>query len=182
MRELMRDAAYATNIPRPWHDAVAGYLNSRPEGDPAHPWSAEDWRIFHGNRKLPIFVQSHPVTHMAEADAFAALKALYDIGAPAGIRTAIDLETAVDAEYVHRYGRVMHWAGYRVWVYGSASSVFGNPALDGYWVADYTGTGPFLYDHANVRATQYTNNPPANRYDSSAVREWVYAEVAHWWH
>jgi len=182
MQELMRDAAYATNIPRPWHDAVAGYLNSRPDGDPFHPWSAADWRLFRDNRKLPIFVQSHPVTDMAEADAFATIKALYDIGAPMGIRVALDLETAVNAEYVHRYGRVMLWAGFRVWVYGSASTVFGNPPIDGYWVADYVSTGPFLYGHADVKATQYTDNPPDGKYDSSAVREWVYADVTHWWH
>jgi hypothetical protein len=182
MQEHMRDAAYAANIPTPWGGAVAGYLNSRPEGDPAHPWTASDWIKFQANRKLPIFVQSHPVTDMAEADAFATLKALYDIGAPAGIRTALDLETAIDAEYVRRYGKVMRWSGFRVWVYGSASTVFGNPPLDGYWVADYLDGQPFLYDHPDVRATQYTNNPPASKYDSSAIRNWVYADVAHWWH
>ena len=180
--ERMRDAAYAANIARPWDGVVAGYLNSRLDGDPAHPWSRSDWQMFVHNRKLPIFVQSHPVTAMAETDAFAVLRALYELGVPHSVRTALDLETAVDAEYVRRYGQVMHWGGYHVWVYGSASTLFGNPPLDGYWVADYAGIGPFMYSHPDVRATQYSDNLPGGRYDSSTIHPWVYDDMHHWWH
>jgi hypothetical protein len=182
-KERMRDAAYAANIPTPWHGAVAGYLNSRPNGDPLHPWSAADWAIFKGNKKLPIFVQSAPVLAMAEADAFACIEALYDAGVPAGqnIRVALDLEVAQADEYVKRFGKVLHYFGYWVWVYGSASTVFANAPLDGYWVADFTDGKPFEYPHPDVKATQYTNNPPQNAYDSSAVRAWIADTAAHWW-
>jgi hypothetical protein len=179
--EHMRDAAYAANIPTPWHGAVAGYLNSRPNGDPLHPWSLSDWGIFKDNRKLPIFVQSAPVTATAEADAFAALEALYDIGVPIGVRTALDIETAINPHYVNAYGDVLRHFGYYVWVYGSASTLFGNPPLDGYWVADYLDGKPFEYNHPDVHATQYTDNPPKDKYDSSAVKLWTYDNVKHWW-
>ncbi len=66
---------------------------------------------------------------------------------------------------------VMRWAGFYAWVYGSASTVFGNPSADGYWVADYAGIGPFLYPHRFVKATQYDNGP---NYDSSLVKHWQY--------
>lgn len=182
LKERMRDAAYAANIPTSWAGVVGGYLNTRPNGDPFHPWSQADWQRFNANRKLPIFVQSFPGKADGDADAFAALEALFRLGVPAGkgIRTALDLETAVAPEYVRRYGAVMAWAGFRTYVYGSAAFVFGNPPLNGYWVADYTGK-PFMYAHKDVRATQYTNNPPADKYDSSTVKWWVFHDVAHWW-
>lgn len=181
-KERMRDAAYADNIPTSWTGAVAGYLNTRPNGDPAHPWSPANWQKFKGNRKLPIFVQSFPAQADPVSDAWAALKALEALGVPAGkgIRTALDLETAVAPKYVTAYGAILKWAGFYVHPYGSASTIFGNPPLSGYWVADYTGV-PFEFAHSEVRMTQYTNNPPASKYDSSAVKLWVYADRAHWW-
>lgn len=185
LHELMRDAAYAKNIPRPWHGAAAGYLNTGKAGDAFHPWTAADWAGWKDNRKLPIFVQSHPSNDEAHGrdDAWAALGALYRLGVPAGkhLRTALDLETAQAPAYVRGYGQVMHWAQFWVWVYGSAATVFGNPPLDGYWVANYVRTGPFMFDHPDVRATQYTDNPPADAYDSSTVKEYVHNDRAHWW-
>ena len=65
----------------------------------------------------------------------------------------------------------MRWAGFYVWVYGSASTVFGNPECDGYWVADYAGRGPFMYPHKMVKATQYDNG---TNYDSSLVKYWQF--------
>ena len=57
------------------------------------------------------------------------------------------------------------------------SSVFSIPRLNGYWVADYAGIGPFMYDHRHVRATQYATGPD---YDSSTVRDWTY-NFGTWW-
>lgn len=179
--ERMRDAAFAKNIPADWKGAVGGYLNKyEGAGDPFHPWTPEDWQRFKNNRKLPIFVQSFPDAAKAEDDAADVLKMLYDLAVPLGARTALDMETAVNVDYVKKYGRFLRWFGYRTWVYGSASTVFGNPALDGYWVADYTGQ-PFEYDHKEVRSTQYTDNPPADLYDSSTIKAWVYDDLRHWW-
>jgi hypothetical protein len=83
----------------------------------------------------------------------------------------MDLETAADAGYVHKFHSVMRWAGFYAWVYGSVSTVFKNPAADGYWVADWAGIGPFMYRHQMVKATQYTNG---TQYGSSLVKRWQY--------
>lgn len=48
---------------------------------------------------------------------------------------------------------------------------FGNPAVDGYRVADWAGKGPFMYPHRMAKATQYANGP---NYDSSLVKHWQY--------
>lgn len=183
--ELMRDAAYADNISAIWTGAVGGYLNTKPlgAGDPFHGWSDANWLRFKDNRKLPIFVQSAPILSHAENEAWIVLRELYRLGVPRGVRTALDLETAVNQRYVQRYGQILNWGGYRVWVYGSASTVFNNPPINGYWVADYVANHlPFMYDHPDVRTTQYTDNKlTGGRYDSSTVKDWVYADKAHWW-
>ena len=143
--------------------AVAGYIG----GDTPHVWTDAEWHRFRGMRKLPIWVRSDP----ANVDAFAALQRLFELNIPRGVTIALDLETAVDFEYVRMFHRVMKWAGFFVWVYGSASTVFDNPHADGYWVADYAGKGPFMYPHAMVKATQYEAGAT---YDSSLVKYWQY--------
>jgi len=85
---------------------------------------------------------------------------------PPGKRIALDLEMLVAPAYVHDFHAVMAHYLYRVWVYGSASVVFGNPACEGYWVADYAGKGPFMYAHSMVVATQWTDGA---EYDQSEV-------------
>jgi hypothetical protein len=90
------------------------------------------------------------------------------------------METRVDRTYLEHFGGVLHNAGYKVWVYGSASTVFGNHALDGFWVASYAGRGPFMYDAGStveVRATQYQ---PGDKWDSSTVKAWTYGSTE-WW-
>jgi hypothetical protein len=178
VQEHMRDAAFAANIPTPWSGAVGGYLNAK--GDPFHPWTAADWARFHDNRKLPIFVQSNPDPNRAEFEALRVLDSLYTLRVPRDVYIALDLETAVSPAYVLGFGSVLHWAGFHTWVYGSASTVFKNPPLRGYWVADYLNGEPFEFDHPDVLATQYTDNPPADHYDSSTVKPWIY-QSRHWW-
>ena len=73
-------------------------------------------------------------------------------------------------------GQVLQAAGYKVWVYGQRVLVFGNPRLNGYWVADYAGKGPFMYDHRHVRATQYAEG---QNYDTSTVRDSTCSSA--WW-
>jgi hypothetical protein len=148
--------------------AVAGYIG----GDTPHVWTEAEWRRFAKLRKLPIWVRSNPAQVHAEADSFAALERLYELKVPRGVTIALDLETSVDAGYVRTFHRVMRWAGFFVWVYGSASTVFRNPQCDGYWVADYAGKGPFMYQHKMVKATQYENG---THYDSSLVKHWQYS-------
>jgi len=163
----MFDASTPPESAPPGYRAVAGYIG----GDTPHVWTEGEWRRFRKLRKLPIWVRSNPAQVHAEPDAFAALQRLFELHVPRGTTVALDLETAVDAGYVRTFHRVMRWAGFYAWVYGSASTVFKNPPADGYWVADYAGKGPFLYPHKMVKATQYADGP---HYDSSLVKYWQY--------
>lgn len=177
--ERMRDSDDADAIPVTWTGVVGGYLHV---GDPAGPWTRADWDRFPRNRKLPIVERSNPNQSDPVADAFAALGELYSLGVPKGVHTALAIETARAPSYVTAYGKVMAWAGYKVWVYGSASTLFSNPALDGRWVADYKDTGPFMYPDSSVRATQYANPSTGSggHWDSSSVRWWQY-HMTRWW-
>jgi hypothetical protein len=178
-QERMRDSAEAASIPADYTGIVGGYPGAF--GDPFHVWTAGDWARFPRNRKLPIFVNTNP--QHPEDDAFAAIRVLHFLGVPAGrgIFTALDLETAVSPGYVAAYGATMRWAGFKVWPYGSASAIFGNPPLNGYWVADYLGIGPFMYDNPETVATQYANPATGSGgpWDSSTVR--IAEQNGAWW-
>jgi hypothetical protein len=169
---LMADEAFATGKIPPGYSVIAGYLSS-----PAayHPWSNSDWAKFGTMKKLPIFVASKAtgLAGTGDSDAFSCLEQLYKLGVPKGSAVGLDMETAVDASYVKDFSNALQWAGYRTWVYGSASSVFLNPqpSYGGYWVADYKGIGPFMYKHPGVRATQYESG---SEYDSSLIKWWDY--------
>src|SRR5215813_11774933 len=123
----MADEAFATGQMPPGYQAIAGYLSS-----PAafHPWTRDNWAKFGKVKKLPIFVASKAVpgiTGTGNSDAFACLEQVYKLGVPKGSAVALDMETAVDPGYVTAFSDALNWAGYATWVYGSASSVFGNP-------------------------------------------------------
>ena len=166
----MRDAAFATNIDQGWTGAVAGYYGGP---NAYNVWAPGDWKRFAGNRKLPIWVAGLNGADEGQA----AIQALQSLGVPTGVYTVVDMEQRVDKTYVTSFGNTVQAAGYKVFVYGAASSVFGNPGLNGYWAADWAGTGPFMYDHAFVRATQYATGA---QYDSSTVRDWTY-NLGSWW-
>jgi hypothetical protein len=169
----MYDAAFAANIPS-GATLVAGYISTV---NTYHTWSPTDWDRFYPARKLPIWIAPNGAKSGVR-DGWACLEALEQHGVPAnkGIFVALDMETQVDGSYCNWFYHVLRWAGFKVWVYGSASTVFGNPQLNGYWVADYTGT-PFMYRHAGVRATQYASN---NDFDSSLVKNWT-VSTGNWW-
>jgi hypothetical protein len=170
MNERMRDAAFAVDISQPWTGAVAGYYGGP---NAYHVWAPGDWALFRGNRKLPIWVGGLDGSGEG-ANAVSALRALR---VPTDSYTVVDMEGRVDETYVAHFGSVLQAAGYKVWVYGSASTVFSNPGLNGYWVADYAGIGPFMYDRSGVRATQYA---AGYAYDSSTVKYWTYTSGT-WW-
>lgn len=180
--ERFRDAANPADIPLGWAGGVAGYING---GDPFHPWDAGNWLEFRGLRKLPIFVRSDPVGRSeAETDAFQALRGLYDLGVPRGRYVALDSETAQDPAYVTRWLTVIGHFGYLGIDYGSASTVFKNDSPR-YWVADYRGTGPFMYDQPGVHIimTQYASPSTGSggQWDSSTCEPWQYFESGRWW-
>lgn len=167
----MADEAFAQGKLPPGYSAMAGYLVA-----PAayHPWTPANWAAFGKIRKLPIWVSARAdpaVRGTGNSEAFACLEQLYKLGVPKGSPVALDMETAVSPSYVTSFYNALKWAGYLTWVYGSASTVFGNPKANGYWVADYLGIGPFMYNHAGVRATQYASG---SQYDSSTVKMWAF--------
>jgi hypothetical protein len=77
----------------------------------------------------------------------------------------------VDRTFLDCFCSVLREGGYKVGFYGWGWWVFNNPSLNGYWVAEYAGRGPFMYNHSSVRATQYANG---QFYDSSSIQEWTY--------
>lgn len=162
----MFDAAYPPQTAPEGYQVAAGYIG----GDTPHVWTRAEWDRFSHLRRLPIFTRSAPAGHSGTADAFAALAQLYAIGAPRGIAVVWDLEAAVAEAYLNEVDAVMSWAGFLVWIYGQASTVFKNPECHGYWPADWTGD-PFMHSGDNVRATQYASGPD---WDSSLVKEWQF--------
>lgn len=148
---------------------VFGYIG----GPTPHVWSRGEWDRFNGLKKVPIQVASIAggQSVQPEIEAFQALEMCYRLGVPQGTPIVWDMEAQVNPPYVSRVCKVLHWAGYRMWVYGSANYVFRNPVCDGYHVADYRGIGPFAYPHANVRATQYQNG---TYYDYNVIQRWQY--------
>lgn len=176
--EQMRDSAFATNIPSTWPGAIGGYL-----GGPLafRTWSAGDWARFPHNRKLPIWVGGYA----GSAEGWQALMAMAALGVTPGCWMALDMEGRTDRTYVEHFGAVLNFAGFGVWVYGQASTVFGNPPLQGYWVADYRGVGPFMASGpagAEVRATQYADpaSGSGGQWDSSTVKPYTLT-LTRWW-
>lgn len=164
----MFDASTPPKATPEGYKAAAGYIG----GDTPHVWTELEWTRLGRMPKLPIFVRSDPGAASAITDAVDALCMCYHLRIPRGTPIVLDLEMAVNAAYVTVFGRVVHWFGYRVWPYGSASTIFRNPPLDGYWVADYRGIGPFMHSGRNVRATQYE---AGGLYDSSLIKYWSWA-------
>jgi hypothetical protein len=166
----MRDAAYATNISTDWPNIVGGYLHS---SNTLNPWTQADWDRFPKNKKLPIW----EVGQDGKTDGQTAVEQLAILCVPIGTPVVLAMETHVLPDYVRNFASVLATQGYKTWVCGSASTVFGNPAADGYMVEDFVTTGPFMYDHPDVHITQYQNG---DLYDSSTVKDYAY-DVERWW-
>ena len=164
MSKTMWDASTPPAVQPPGFDAAAGYIG----GDTPHVWTRTEWDRLGKTPKLPIWVRSDPASSTGRADALAALGQLQHIGAPPGCTVALDLETAIAPGFVTAFGIVMRFFGYHVWVYGSRSTVFSNPPLDGYWVADYTNIPHFAAGNG-VRATQWEEG---TIFDPSVIRYW----------
>lgn len=147
-------------VPPPWVDTVQGYVGERvPIRTPTpHIWTRADWARFRGMKKYPVFVGTPAIGPAVDpiTEAFECLENLYQIGVPQGDVVGLDMETAVNARYCTEFYGVLHKFGYRVWVYGSVSTVFGNPPLDGYDPADWTGKQHYVVAR-KVRATQYAD-------------------------
>lgn len=148
---ILYDDAYATTPAPPGTQGCLVYVG----GDTPHPWTDQDIANQHVLYLLPTWVRSN-LGGSPQADGQGMIAWLRAHKAPAGISTVLDLETQVNPGYVIQYGAEMHAAGFRVLVYGSKSTLFGNPRLDGYFVADYTDTPHVM---AGTVVTQFENTP-----------------------
>lgn len=172
MYVFMADAAFAANIP-PGFQIAAGYY-----GGPAayHVWPRSDWGLFPGYR-LPIWVGGED----GAGEGQQAVEELANLGVPAGCLTVLDMEARKDDTYVAHFGSALYAAGYKTWVYGSYDTLFGNPPLNGYWVADYTtrmAEVRQIMQSPSVRAVQYAADQPPG-FDESMVKQWTEGEMWH---
>jgi len=165
----MGDAAFPHNLDGTSFDAVGGYLQSP---NAFHGWMPTDWKLFRGF-KLPIWVANFGAKNGIN-DGSEIVRQLHELGVPKGKLVALDLEESQDTTYVEHCYQVVSGAGYKMWVYGSASTVFANPPCNGYWVADFVQPpAPFMYNHPKARATQWKRG---NNYDTSTVLGWTLRE------
>ena len=129
------DAAYPLSNP-PATDGVAFYIG----GNATHVWTDAEIAGQHARYRLPVFVRDNPSAATPSADVTAAVARLKAIGAPHGCLVAWDVETSADSSYIAAVYADLKDAGYKLIVYGSESSVFGNANPDGlYWGAQWTG-------------------------------------------
>lgn len=160
----MGDAAFPAGLDGTSFDAVGGYLFS---GFQTNGWVQTEWLAIPGP-KLPIWVAGFA----GQPEASECVKQLRLLGAK-NCHVALDMEARVDKTYVAAFGAVLAHEGYKTLVYGSTSTVFRNPQLNGYWAADYAGIGPFMYNHPGVRMTQWTAGA---KFDQSTVKPWILDE------
>jgi hypothetical protein len=168
-----RDAAFAQNI-GDFGGVVGGYFGGP---NAFNIWRTTDWGLFRQNPKLPIWVCGYD----GEKEASQAIQMLKVLGA-FNCLIGADMESRVDESYLLAFGTGLQGAGYKVLPYGSKSTVFRNPQLNGYWVADWTGTShiainPQTGDSLGVRGTQWTHDIPPG-YDISTWKEW---DIANMW-
>ncbi len=167
---IIWDAAYpGPNDPQ--LDGSLIYAGGDTPNPDNNPQTAAAYAAAHpGRYRLPTWVRSNPQQCDPHVDAKAFIAWLRSVGCPTGVATVLDLETAIDPAYVTAYGADLHAAGYLVLPYGSKSTLFQNPKLDGYFVSDPTGT-----DHIVVGsvATQFAFDGSYDKDDiTSAVKLW----------
>jgi hypothetical protein len=160
----MFDAAYPPVQPYPGCAAVAGYIG----GNTPHVWTAAEWDRFAHLRQLPIWTgygDPRPAAEQARAAVDAMLALGWKADLPPGTLehrrvVVLDEETSTDATFVGTFGAVMHLNGFGCWPYGSESTLFALPVLDGRWMALYDSTAR-LENHARrVVAHQYAAGVP----------------------
>jgi hypothetical protein len=110
-------------------------------GDALNVWTSADWAQWGTRYRVPIWVRSDPTSVDPTADGDACVAALTALGAP---------------------------APYLVLPYGSTSTLFQNPQIDGYWPAAYGAAE--LWNAPGVVATQYL---AAATYDLSVILQSV---------
>ena len=159
----MFDASVPPARAYPGCAAVAGYIG----GATPHVWTLPEWERFSAYRQLPIWVKAGSGTPLSQARQ-AATKAAGMGWRPFATHRrwiVLDMETWDDPPFVSDFAVTLHKQGFGCLVYGSASSVYGNPHADGYWVADWDGI-PTLENFPDIKIHQYADNVP---WDGGAV-------------
>lgn len=159
-----RDAAFARNIGSGYTGVVSGYVGGP---NAYNVWETTDWMPFKLNSKVPLWVAGYNGTDEGKS----LLSILGNLGIPNGCPMAVDMETRVDESYLKAFAAEVQ-PFYRILVYGSAGSVFGNPQLNGYWVADYSNEAFKWLQTVGVRAVQYRPDVPPG-FDESLWKEWL---------
>lgn len=165
------DAAFPQNLTG-YQGIILGYFGG---AGAFNVWPDSAWNQFKANLKIPIWVAPQGGKNGLD-DAAIAVTALRRMGVPSGKVILLDMEVMVDKTYVTAFGKGLQAAGYKVWVYGSISSVFRNPQLNGYAVADPT-TVVHMYPHSGVRMTQYEFGPST---DEDVIRRWLVEQDDLW--
>ena len=162
MTKIAYDAAY------PLPDGVANteVVLIYTGGDTPHVWTAAEIAEQPEQYRLPVFVRSNPNLNDVTGDVTKFVTWLRSNQVPAGSAVVLDLETAVNVAYVNGFGAGLRNAGYKVLPYGSKSSLFQNPELDGYFVADPGAKGV----DENTVATQFAYD---GTYDLSYIADSV---------
>lgn len=163
-------------------DAFAFYIG----GWTPHVWTQTQIDAQTAHWALPIWVYdpNQPGSAKGQADGKAALSALDALNVPSGVRVVADMEGSIDEPYLAAFRNVIGPAGYHMCIYGGPSTIFQNwpqnPAGPGggWWVADWAGIGPFLYNHEGVWATQWTNSTSTTPWDQSVIADLTML----WWH
>lgn len=158
------DAAWPVAHPPTSALVVFGYLG----GDTPHPWSLADWLSQPARYRVGIWTRSNPQQQAAARGMTSAQLGTEEgrtaasmwqaLGATPGSLMGLDLETAIDPDYVSAFDAQVVAYQFKVAAYGSKSSIFQNPRPSGgYWVADLTGQ-PHLYPGSTVTQYQFESN------------------------
>lgn len=168
---------------------LAGYVGipGRGNASPDTPniWSAGEWNQYAvpnpDLRLLPIYVHNY-ADGQPEVDGANAVAAVAALGWSPALQgeaeriIVIDTETLIDYEYFLRMGEAIERGGFRPVIYGSASTVRGNPAFGGFWTADYNNThAPTALSSGNL-GIQWKPGPP---WDLSVFSQDLYFGCGH---
>ena len=98
MFPLMMDAAHPPTHMPDGYAVAAGYLGGNTPAD--HVWTPEEWAVFKGIKKLPIFIPQiaiHPVAgnETGGQDATRVAEELHNLSVPFTNAVALDMETVV---------------------------------------------------------------------------------------
>ena len=129
------DAAYPLPAGLAGTDTVLIYMG----GDTPHVWTPAEIAAQPERYRLPVWVRSYGGVS-PQIDGNAAAAWLRSFNVPAGAAVVLDLEGLIDPTYVDGFGATLHAHGYKVLPYGEGSTLFSNPELDGYYLAEPNAT------------------------------------------